>query len=295
MTRRRRDLELVPKQATAPSRDTEAKAGATSADNGAGGDGAAFDSAAATEPLTIDELAAQTGVPSRTIRFYQSKGVLPKPDIKGRIAYYSARHVERLGLIAKLKDRGLSIRAIRDLLARVDRGELNLSAWLGLERELGRPWADDAPELVDEAELYRLAGSARPGLIADLERFSMIQRQAGRFLVSSPGLLRIAVRLERAGIAMDVAHAAAGIVRKYAEPMARELRDLLVARLGDDDGIGAEGLSEALATLRPLSQDAVRLIFGHAVSEALKQLVSSGRAVKLKSKKPEGGASGSGV
>ena len=40
------------------------------------------------DQLTIDELAAQSRVPSRTIRYYQSKGVLPPPEIKGRVAYY---------------------------------------------------------------------------------------------------------------------------------------------------------------------------------------------------------------
>ena len=39
----------------------------------------------ATE-YTIDELARVSRVPSRTIRFYQSEGALPKPTIKGRVA-----------------------------------------------------------------------------------------------------------------------------------------------------------------------------------------------------------------
>ncbi|MFA9411238.1 MAG: helix-turn-helix domain-containing protein, partial [Deltaproteobacteria bacterium] len=72
---------------------------------------------------TIDQLAAHTGVPSRTIRFYQSKGALPAPVRRGRKAYYDARHVERLGLIARLQDRGLQIRAIRNLLDQLDCGQ----------------------------------------------------------------------------------------------------------------------------------------------------------------------------
>jgi len=40
---------------------------------------------------TIDDLASVSQVPSRTIRFYQSKGVLPKPVIKGRVAFYGSR------------------------------------------------------------------------------------------------------------------------------------------------------------------------------------------------------------
>ena len=63
---------------------------------------------------TIDQLAALTGVPSRTIRFYQSKGALPAPVRRGRKAYYGSSHVERLELIARLQDRGLQIRAIRN-------------------------------------------------------------------------------------------------------------------------------------------------------------------------------------
>ena len=49
---------------------------------------------------TIDQLAAHTGVPSRTIRFYQSRGALPAPVRRGRKAYYGPTHVERLELIA---------------------------------------------------------------------------------------------------------------------------------------------------------------------------------------------------
>ena len=61
---------------------------------------------------TIDELAAATRVPSRTIRFYQQAGALPKPQIRGRVAFYGDEHVERLKLVADLQDRGLRMKAI---------------------------------------------------------------------------------------------------------------------------------------------------------------------------------------
>ena len=59
----------------------------------------------------------------RTIRFYQSRGALMSPEIRGRVAYYGPAHAERLKLIAQLQDRGLRIDAIRDLLVSIDRGE----------------------------------------------------------------------------------------------------------------------------------------------------------------------------
>ncbi|MGZ6353720.1 MAG: MerR family transcriptional regulator, partial [Ktedonobacteraceae bacterium] len=37
---------------------------------------------------TIDELAHLSGMPSRTIRFYNTEGMLPPPTMRGRVAYY---------------------------------------------------------------------------------------------------------------------------------------------------------------------------------------------------------------
>src|SRR5258706_9267054 len=114
--------------------------------------------AAGTPEYTIDELAQHSEVPSRTIRFYQSKGALPRPEIRGRVAYYGPAHVERLKLIASLQDRGLRIDAIRDLTARIDKGELDVGEWLGLDAQLQQPWADDRPATLDAEALYELVG-----------------------------------------------------------------------------------------------------------------------------------------
>src|SRR5262245_20009526 len=84
---------------------------------------------ATSATYTIDDLAAQTGVPSRTIRFYQAKGALPPPVRRGRVAYYDDSHVERLRLVAHLQDRGLSLRAIRDLFQRTEGGSVSVSEW----------------------------------------------------------------------------------------------------------------------------------------------------------------------
>ena len=54
------------------------------------------------------------------------------------------------------------------MLASIDRGELDLAEWLGVEQQVQAPWANDQPRTLTEAELYELAGTRRPGLIADL-------------------------------------------------------------------------------------------------------------------------------
>ncbi len=60
----------------------------------------------------VQELARQAGITVELLRSYQSKGLLPPPRHEGRVAWYGARHVERLRLIRDLKDRGYSLRMI---------------------------------------------------------------------------------------------------------------------------------------------------------------------------------------
>ena len=236
---------------------------------------------------TIDELAAASRVPSRTIRFYQSKGALPGPEIRGRVAYYGAAHTERLKLIASLQDRGLRIDAIRDLTSRIDKGELDVNEWLGLEAQLQAPWANDQPRTVTEAELYELAGDRRPGLIGDLLRVKLVQKHGDVFLLRSPALLHVATRLEAAGVDLDTATGGAEIIRKH---MARAADDLAAyffkhAR----EGFGKSGTGEDFAAvfqaLRPMGLEAIRVVFGQEMERVLRALVVSGKTASLPVKK----------
>lgn len=229
---------------------------------------------------TIDELAAKTGVPSRTIRFYQSRGALMAPAIRGRVAHYGPSHVDRLKLIAQLQDRGLRIDAIRDLLASIDRGEVDLAEWLGVEQQMQAPWANDQPRTVTEAELYELAGSRRPGLLADLLRTKLAERQGDVYLIHSPALLTVAMKLEAAGVDLETASDSAAVVRKHMARVASDLVDLFVSHAKDgrieaDDGVGV------FQALRPMGMEAVRVIFGREMERALRNLVQSGKATAL--------------
>lgn len=246
---------------------------------------------AGASEYTIDELAAASEVPSRTIRFYQSKGALPRPQIRGRVAYYGPEHLERLKLIASLQDRGLRIDGIRDLMTRVDKGELDVNEWLGLEARLQASWADDQPRTVREAELYELTGSRRPGLLADLIRTKVVARHGDTYLVHSPALLQVAMRLESSGIDLDTTAGGGDILRKH---MARATDELVEyyfkhAREGFGRSAGGEDVVAALEALRPLGIEAVRVVFGQEMERVLRKLVESGKTASLpvKSKKPK--------
>ena len=231
----------------------------------------------------IDEIATAARVSSRTIRFYQARGALMPPEIRGRVAHYGEKHLERLRLIAQLQDRGLSINAIRDLLASIDRGETDLAEWLGVETALQASWANDHPRTVTEAELYELAGTRRPGLIADLLRAKLLERRGEVLFLLSPALLNVAMKLETAGIDLETALEAAEIVRKHMTRAASDLVALFVKRAHD----AAMETAEAAAmfqVLRPTGLEAVRVIFGREMEKALRKLLESGKMATLPGK-----------
>ena len=64
------------------------------------------------ERLGLAELAARSGVPPRTIRYYISRGLLPRPIGGGRGAAYGEAHLERIAEIQRLKERGLTLAEI---------------------------------------------------------------------------------------------------------------------------------------------------------------------------------------
>lgn len=226
---------------------------------------------------TIDELATVTRVPSRTIRFYQSEGALPKPTIKGRVAYYGPEHVERLQQIAELQDRGLQIKAIRDVLARSERGEYSLQEWLGSHDMLSTPWAGDRPKVLSETELSAELAGRRPGLLSELLRMGAVERRGDAYLVESPALLGLALRLEGAGIPLSTIEGAFRIMTKQ---LGRLAEDLAAYFIKNDDALG-DDVEKAYGELRPVSLEAVRIVFAREMERTMRKATGSGAADAL--------------
>jgi DNA-binding transcriptional MerR regulator len=81
---------------------------------------------------TIDQLARVADTTVRSVRVYHERGLLPAPQVRGRIGYYGAAHLTRLQTISRLLNRGMKLTAIRELLDAWDRGD-------GLADVLGVP------------------------------------------------------------------------------------------------------------------------------------------------------------
>ncbi|MCU1650601.1 MAG: transcriptional regulator, MerR family, partial [Pseudonocardia sp.] len=110
-------------------------------------------SSAATEELTIDQLASRSGISVRTIRFYAGKGMLPPPKLRGRLGLYGPDHLSRLDLISELIGLGFTLAAIEGFLATLP--ETIAVEDLVLQRALLAPWVPERLESVTADELDR--------------------------------------------------------------------------------------------------------------------------------------------
>ena len=237
---------------------------------------------AGAQVYTIDELAAATGVPSRTVRHYQWVGALPRPARQGRIALYREEHLQRRRLIAKLPDRGLHLRAIRDALRQAAHRRLSLEEWLGIGDQLRQPWSAETPLVLSEAELRERLGNRPPGFVATLVRAGLLRRQgdqlAPAFLAPSPGLLDIGLKLADAGLDIETGAAAAAFIRHSMRRSAAKLVRHFAQRSGRGfaRSRSAGDVGAALTALRSLGAEAVRLVFAQEIERALRTAMEKG-------------------
>jgi DNA-binding transcriptional MerR regulator len=227
--------------------------------------------------LSLEELVTRSGVSVRTIRFYQSSGVLPKPRRVGREVRYREEHLARLRVIAELQERGLKLGAIRELVGRTG-GARDVGAWLGFDEALRDPWTGDRPQIMTLAEVHDRLGDRPLRLAGDLADAGLLERQDdGTFLVPSPALLDLGLRLLDTGVSVDVANRAAGILRDHLAGAADGLVELFAAETGRTfAGSGTpEDVAAALTAVRPIALDAAGLLLAHEMERALRRLAAS--------------------
>ena len=120
--------------------------------------------------MQIGEVAQQTGLSLRTIRYYEEVGlVAPSARSSGGFRLYTETNVARLRLVRRMKPLDFSLEEMKDLLSILDALEGAASNGSGREQLVGR------------LEMYRAAAKARvdalreqlevaEGFAADLRR-----------------------------------------------------------------------------------------------------------------------------
>ncbi|MCA1832704.1 MAG: MerR family transcriptional regulator [Actinomycetota bacterium] len=205
----------------------------------------------------VDELAAKGGVSVDTVRFYQTKGLLPPPERDGRVALYSEDHLARLQRIRDLKAKGFTLASVRRLLA----GELD-AADEALVQAMAEPLPDDSGEaFMTREELAERIGIA-PALIAAIEAENLlvprIHDGAPRYTEADVNAAHAGLALLEAGVPLSELLALARdhdtSARRTAE-RAVELFDTYVRSsirsTVDDDAMAAEKLVEAFRKMMP--------------------------------------------
>ncbi len=223
----------------------------------------------------VEEIAARTGLRVDTIRFYQFRGLLPRPRRAGRVAFYDDTHLERLRRIRELVEQGFTLAQVKRLL----------------ERQAEAPDRPLLEALVDEhvgertfsrAELAAEAGIPE-GLIGAAEASGLVQplqiEGQERFSAADREMARAALRILDAGfplnelLSLAVQHASS--VQEISE-RAIDLFDDHLRKPAAERGDPGE-VTEAFRSLLPQLTRLVALHFQRTlVSRALQRLAGRG-------------------
>ncbi|MFE9575183.1 MerR family transcriptional regulator [Nocardia sp. NPDC006044] len=213
---------------------------------------------AADVEYTIDELARAADTTVRSVRVYHERGLLPSPEVRGRVGYYGSGHLNRLETISRLLSRGMKLNGIKELLQAWDRGD-GLGDVLGVtDQAAARPL--DFP---DENAIPELPDYARRALAANTD-----PRDAYR--MTNPRCSDLATRLVDSGLPPDTTFQLVERLRfdcdRIAERCADELFDRLVGQAAD----GADHTGQNRASVE-VDLAVARLIVTRAASELLDQ------------------------
>jgi DNA-binding transcriptional MerR regulator len=230
----------------------------------------------------VDELSTESGLSVDTIRYYQSFGILPGPERRGRNAVYRQSHLDRLVLIRSMSSRGFSLKAIRELL--VGRGTGGPDQALLAAIEEGSPGEECSSE-----EFARRLGIPR-ALLRSVERTGLAEPQLGEdgrrgYSETDLGVARGALKLLGYGmpltelLSLAVNHDRA--IRKTVDK-AIDLFDDYIRKREDRSGADAESVAEAYRELLPVVTGLVAHHFQRIlVNRALTRLRKSGERGEL--------------
>jgi DNA-binding transcriptional MerR regulator len=222
--------------------------------------------------LTIEQLAAESGMSVRNIRSHQARGLLQPPEVRMRLGYYGPAHLERLKEIRQLQSEGFNLAGIKRLLEETD-GAATAGApdrLAQFKRALTEPNQERAERLtlaqlrsrfrvdVDTAAEL-LEGTARLGLLVPVGD--------GVFEAPSPTLLALAEQVFARGIPLEEALRIFEELETNCDAIARAFTELFVTQVWDpfeQAEMPAERWPEiyrVIEALRPVAAEALIATF----------------------------------
>ncbi|MGH2893933.1 MAG: MerR family transcriptional regulator [Solirubrobacteraceae bacterium] len=221
--------------------------------------------------LTIEQLAAETGMTVRNIRAHQARGLLEAPEVRLRVGYYGPEHVARLKLIQDLQDDGFNLAGIKRLL---DDDQVTAQRLARFRQAL----TEDAetPQTLTVAELgrrFRVSPEEAPQVLARAETLGvLVAAGEGRYEVPSPSLLAVAEQVVARGVSLNEALTVFKQVELHCDAVSGAFVSLFVHEVWEPfeaAGMPTEGwpeIDETIARLRPVATEALVAIFGQRMS-----------------------------
>ncbi len=231
--------------------------------------------------LTIDELAAETGMTVRNVRAYSSRGLLPPPRLEGRTGYYGPDHLARLTLVREMLDQGYTLAAAEKLITAAPGSGTQA---LGLYHALMSPWEGVEAEVFEPRALAREAGIAFDPAFPDrLVTLGLgVELDDGTMRIDNPTLVRAGLRVISTGVPVEKVFGLVPELVSHADAVA----DLFVTLIRDslwvdfvEAGMPARQwtrMSEAFEEIIPLAGQALLAAFQESLGKSVEAAMRDG-------------------
>lgn len=226
--------------------------------------------------LTIEQLAAETGLTVRNIRAHQARGLLHPPEIRQRLGYYGPSHVARLRLITELQADGFNLKGIKLLL---EGGGESSEAMLSFRHAITAPFETEEPEMITAGELAaRFPDAANPDTLSRaVELGLLVPVGESSFEVPSPRLLRIAEEVVERGVPIEAALDVVKVMRRSSRYVADAFVQLFLSWIWEPFQREErpeerwDEVLESIERLRPVASEALIAVFQNTMSREVER------------------------
>ena len=223
--------------------------------------------------LTIEQLAARSGMSVRNIRAHQARGLLDPPEVRARVGYYGPEHVEQLRLIRDLQGDGFNLGAIKRLLDDTEGTAARLRRFGEALSAVATTEPGETLTLEELGQRFRVSAHDAPEVLAEAERLGvLVPIGEGRYQAPSPSLLAIAEEVVGRGISLRSTLAVLEDIDRHCDSVSRSLVELFVHEIwkpfaqADMPAERWPEIEHAVERLGPVASEALMAIFQRRLS-----------------------------
>jgi len=227
-----------------------------------------LDATESPNQLTVEQLAAETGMSVRNIRAHQARGLLAPPEVRMRVGYYGPEHIAQLRLIRELQDQGFNLGGIKQL---IDDTGGTAGRLISFRRALtavtdGEP--HETLTLTDLARRFRVSADEAPAVLGRaVELGVLVPLGPDRYEVPSPSLLALAEEVTEHGVPLPRTLDALGEIVRHCDSVSRSLVEVFLSEVwkpfqqADMPAERWPEIEQAVERLRPIASEALMAIF----------------------------------